>query len=146
MPVQVHVHLLPSSYGFLLTAVFGIFLCFQPVVQLHVIICNIFPRSLILKLMFRFCRYWVRQNSYQTMLSLNMDMAVSRKQKDVLNMAFRYVFTVAFTHAVRNSKLLLYSSNILFWTFFLKSEFNYYFVILKTSYWRDIHPDRSRFF
>lgn len=44
-----------------------------------------------------------------------MDMAVSRKQKAVLKMAFSYV---TFTHATENSKLLLYSSNSLFWIFF----------------------------
>lgn len=99
-------------------SVFGIFMCLQPMVQLHVAICNISPRSVVLKLMFKFCRYWVRKNLYQTIPYLNMNMAVSKTQKAVLKMAFRYVFTVTFTHAMKNSKLLLYFSNSLF--FFIR--------------------------
>lgn len=91
----------------------GIIFCLQPMVQLHVVICNISPMSLILKVMFKFCRYWVKQNSHQIMLFLNIDMAVSRTQKTVLNIAPRYVFTVTFTQAM-NSKLLLYYLNYFF--------------------------------
>lgn len=109
---------------------------------------HISPRSLrTWKLMFTFCGDWVRQNSYQTICSLNMDMAVFRKQKAILKMAFRYVFIVAFTHAMKKSKLLLHFSNSLFWILFFSNwNFNDYFAILKITYWWDIHPDRSRFF